>query len=121
MALLCLPWRVTNASLGYRRPTLLVNGTTYTRFKDLLAASLLRMTAGRCLRISPPTDGSKLTNQTSPRFISDITDCGFGPGERFGFTHFVLRHLLIGRFQLMRQDVWADELFDKATDMPTAN
>src|SRR2546422_22781 len=121
MTLLCLPWRVTNASLGYRRLTLLVNGTTCTRFKYLLAASLLRMTAGRCLRISPPTDGSKLTHQTSPRFIADITDCGFCPGKRFGFTRFILRHLLIGRFQLVRQDVWTDEFFDKATDTSTAN
>ena len=67
---------VTNASLGYRRPTLRVRGTTCTRFKYLLAASLLRMIAGRCLRISPPTDGSKLTHQTSPRSIADITDGG---------------------------------------------
>src|SRR5262245_5097227 len=121
MTLLCWPWRVTNASLGYTRPTLLVNGTTCTRFKYLLAASLLRMTAGRCLRISPPTDGSKLTHQTSPRFIAHITDGGFGPGECVGFPRFVLCHLLIGRLQLMRQDVWADKLFDKTTDTPTAN
>src|SRR5262252_5299778 len=121
MALLCWPWRVTNASLGYRRPTLLVNGTTCTRFKYLLAASLLRMTAGRCLRISPPTDGSKLTHQTSPRVIADITDGGFCPGECFGFTRFVLRHLLIGRFQLVGQEVRADEILNKATDTATTD
>ena len=121
MALLCWPWRVTTASLGYRRPTLLVNGTTCTRFKYLLAASLLRMTAGRCLRISPPTDRSKLTHQTSPRVIADITDGGFCPGERFGFTRFVVRHLLIGRFQCVCQDMRADEIFNKAANTATTD
>src|SRR5712691_13413398 len=106
MALLCLPWRVTKASLGYRRPALRVNGTTCTRFKYLLAASLLRMIAGRCLRISPPTDGSKLTHQTSPRSIAAITDSGFRPGKRLRLTRFVLGHVLIRRFQLLCEEVW---------------
>src|SRR2546426_12793808 len=105
MTLLCLPWRVTNASLGYRRPTLLVSGTTCTRFRYLLAASLLRITAGRCLRISPPTDGSKFTHQTSPRIIADITESGFRPRERFRLAYFVLRHLLVGGFKVLCQHV----------------
>src|SRR5262252_1368535 len=121
MALLCWPWRVTNASLGYRRPTLLVNGTTCTRFKYLLAASLLRMTAGRCLRISPPTDGSKLTHQTSPRSIADITDGGFCPGKCLRLTPFVLGHVLICCFKLLREEVGTHQFFDKAADAPTAN
>jgi hypothetical protein len=53
------------------------------------------MTAGRRLRISPPTAGSKFTHHTSPRFITDISDSGFCPFQRLSFTDFVLGHLLI--------------------------
>src|SRR5882672_875450 len=96
---------------------LLVSGTTCTRFRYLLAASLLRIIAGRCLRISPPTDGSKFTHQTSPRSIADITESGFRPRERFRLACFVLRHLLIGGFEVWCKHVGANQILDKATDM----
>ena len=51
---------VTAASLGYSRSTVLVEGTTCTRLRYLFEASLLTITAGRCFRISPPTEAAKL-------------------------------------------------------------
>ena len=51
MALLLCPSTDITASPGYRRPVLLVIGTTTTRAKFLLAASLLTITAGRVLRV----------------------------------------------------------------------
>ena len=79
------------------------------------------MLAGHCLRVSPPTDGSKLTHQTAPRSIADIADSGFGPGERLSLPRFVLCHVLIGRFQLLGQDMWTHQIFDKAADLSTTN
>jgi len=43
---------VTTASLGYNLPVLLVSGTTWTRARCLLDASLLIITAGRICLIS---------------------------------------------------------------------
>src|SRR3990172_2923042 len=79
MALLWRLFTLTTASLGYTRSLREVMGTTCTRFKYLFAASLLMMTAGRFLRISPPTEGSKLTHQTSARLIGYISNGGFSP------------------------------------------
>src|SRR5262245_51329358 len=79
------------------------------------------MMAGRCLHISPPTDGSKLTHQTSPRSIVDIADNGVGPSVLLSLPRFVLFHLLIGCFQLLRQNVCTHQVFDKAADLSTTN
>src|SRR5262249_49338694 len=76
------------------------------------------MTAGRSLRTSPPTAGSKFTHQTSPRFIGDVSDVGFGPLQRFGLARFFAGHLLIGNLQVFADDVRTNQRFDKLTDPP---
>ena len=92
-----LPWNVTDASLGYNRAVEPVRGTTCTRFRCWFAASLLMTTAGLRFRISPLTDGSKLTHHTSPRFIGDIRNRSFCPLESFCFAFFFLGHLMVCR------------------------
>lgn len=67
-----LPATVTCASPEYWQPVLPVSGTTATRARLRLAASLLIVTAGRVLRISLLTAGSNSGRQISPRFISHI-------------------------------------------------
>jgi hypothetical protein len=62
-----------------------------------------------------------LTHQTAPRSIADITDGGFGPGTRLHLTRFGLGHVLIGGFELRREDVGTHQLFAKAANAPTAN
>src|SRR5437764_12890821 len=105
MALCFLPRTLTKASLGYRRSTLVVSGTTCTRLRCLLAASLLTMTAGRSLRTSPPTAGSKLTHQTSARFIGHISHDGFGPREGLRFARLVRGHLPVSGLQVRANDI----------------
>lgn len=56
-------------SNGKTRSTLDVNGTTVTTPDARFPASLLTMTTGRRLRISPPIVGSSTANQISPRRI----------------------------------------------------
>ncbi|HZZ18378.1 MAG TPA: hypothetical protein VFE25_03365 [Opitutaceae bacterium] len=66
------------------------------------------MTAGRRFWISPPTDGSKLTHQTSPRFIRDVQDRGFRPIVSFGLTAFVRSHLPVSVRQVVSHNVRTD-------------
>src|SRR3990172_926584 len=101
MALLRRLFTLTTASLGYTRSVREVMGTTCTRFKYLFAASLLMMTAGRFLRISPPSDGSKFTHQTSPRLIGHISNGRLRPLERLGLAGFVLAHFHVRGFKVM--------------------
>src|ERR1700681_4758016 len=98
-----------------------VRGTTCSRFRCLLAASLLTMTAGLSLRTSPPIAGSKLTHHTSARFIGDISDRCLGPGQRLGFACFVAGHRLVSRLQLVTDYVGTHERFDKLADPPPPN
>src|SRR4030066_1325548 len=87
------PSTETRASLGKTFLVLLVNGTTWTLLRNLLAASLLTMTAGRTLWISPPMDGLKLTHHISPRFIFYVLDQSLRPLQSLLFAFFILRHL----------------------------
>src|SRR5262245_12134103 len=121
MALCFFPRTLTSASLGYTRSTLVVRGTTWTRFKCLFAASLLTITAGRCLRTSPPTPASKWTHQTSPRFIGHVSHGGLGPFQRLGFALFFLGHLLVGGFQIISENMRSDEGLDELADSPPAD
>ena len=72
IALLLCPPTETMASPGYCLPMLLVIGTTTTRVKWRLAASLLTITAGRVLRTSLPSVGPNSTHHTSPRIIGHV-------------------------------------------------
>src|SRR2546422_4871628 len=71
------------------------------------------MTPGRFLRISPPTEGSKFTHQTSPRCIG-VSDHCLGPFKRLSFASLVFRHLLVSGVEVKavqpRQDKRLDEL-----------
>src|SRR5438552_946797 len=103
------------------RLTLVVSGTTCTRFRCLLEASLLTMTAGRSLRTSPPTAGSKLTHQTSPRFIGHVSCGGLGPFQRFRLARFVLGHLLVRNLEVLTDDIRPDEGLDKLANASPAD
>src|ERR1035437_1035024 len=99
-------------------------GTTCTRFKYRLEASLLTITAGRVFCISPPRDGSKSTHQTSPRsmrLVSDVSDQSFRPSQRFPLPIPVRSHVAVRRLHVFRQDVWTRKLFQKLTDPPPAD
>jgi hypothetical protein len=69
------------------------------RFKYLLDASLLTITAGRVFRISPPSEGSKSTHHTSPRGIrpirGGISHYALGPFQRVALTPGIESHIAI--------------------------
>src|SRR5262245_24426566 len=79
------------------------------------------MTAGRSLRTSPPTAGSKLTHQTSPRFIGDVPHGGLGPLQRLRFARLLLSHLLVGQLQVFGDDVGPHEGLDELANPPRAD
>src|SRR6185503_17395662 len=79
------------------------------------------MTAGRLFWISPPIDGSKLTHQTSPRFIRNVSKGGFHPLMSLALTGFVRRHLSIGVGQVLGNDVRTNQAFDELADLLSAN
>ncbi|HEV2687067.1 MAG TPA: O-acetyl-ADP-ribose deacetylase [Bryobacteraceae bacterium] len=85
-----------------------------------LDASLLTMTAGRVFAISPPSDGSKSTHQTSPRstgmLARNVSDSRFGPFQRLLFPRMVGCHLAVGSLDILWQDVGTSKPFDKLTD-----
>lgn len=130
----CFPATVTEASPGYRRSTLLVNGMTTTRARFRFAASLLTMTAGRVLRNSLPTNGSgsNSTHQTSLRFIGHVFSKSVAPFQRFRFALPVGGHRPVSvvqrKFSLLntsipKHAVWMAALhLDKFdTDFPSGN
>ena len=86
ITLFLLPFTVTIASPGYNRETLPVSGTTTTRFRYLLAISLLTITAGLVFCISVPTAGSNSTHQILPRVIWR---------RQVQNTHYTIRGLLV--------------------------
>src|SRR5664279_3952107 len=94
-----------------------VSGTTWTRLRNWFEASLLTMTAGRFFLTSPPTAGSKLTHQTSPRFMCDVRDGGFCPLMSFCFASLVGPHFAIGSHEVPAENVRADQGFDEAADL----
>src|SRR4051812_35861080 len=87
-----------------------------------LAISLLTTTAGRVLRISPPTDGWNATHQSSPRrgnsagLIGYIPNQALAPRQRFGLARFLARHVRIGCFQALRRDMGPCQIIEKATN-----
>src|SRR3989304_5898750 len=87
------------------------------RLRYLFAASLLTMMAGRFLRISPPTEGSKLTHQTSPLFMGAVPEGCLGPFQRFLLAGLILRHLLVSRLELGSDNMRAHEFLDKLADL----
>src|SRR5512143_3161388 len=78
------------------------------------------MTAGRFFLISPPMEGSKLTHQTSRRFMCDVLKGDLSPLYSFFLSLFVPRHLGISRFQIGAYYMWAHQLFDEFTDLAGA-
>src|SRR3954465_13307 len=100
----------------------LVTGTTWTRFSMRLAMSLLTITAGRVLRISPPSVASKATHHTSPRrgcsagLIGHVADQPLAPGRALGFARFVRRHIGIACLEPSRRDMRPRQIVQKAAD-----
>src|SRR5579863_152270 len=78
MALRASPLSVTIAWPGYTLAVWLVRGTTIRRLRARFAPLLLTISAGRVFWISPPTDGSNATHQTSP-LRGCIADQPFAP------------------------------------------
>ena len=83
------------------------------------------MTAGRVFRISPPSDGSKSTHQTSPRstglWKGRVGDHPFGPLQRLLFAGLVGGHVAVASFDILRYDVGTSELLDELTDAAPAD
>src|SRR6266540_1088691 len=75
------------------------------------------MTAGRCLRISPPTDGSKSTHHTHRGSSSRVHYRRFDPIQGCSFTLFVLRHEMVGVFQIGSNHVRPHQPFDELADL----
>src|ERR1035441_9353383 len=104
---------------------LLVIGTTWTRFRLRLEASLLTITAGRVFWISPPGEGSKSTHQTSPRSIwpvpCHIADDTFRPLLGVALAFLVSRHFEVCSFDVLRYDVWPGEFLKELADSPASD
>src|ERR1700683_4282589 len=100
-------------------------GTTWTRFRLRLDASLLTITAGRVFWISPPSEGSKSTHQTSPRSIGPvpcyIADDAFRPFVGGSLAFLVACHFAVGRPNVLRHHMRAGELLDELADPPAAD
>src|ERR1019366_9256749 len=99
-------------------------GTTCTRFRYRLEASLLTITAGRVFCISPPRDGSKSTHQTSPRnmrLVPSVSDQSLRPSQRFPLPVLVRSHVPVRRFDVFRQDVRTRKLLQKLADPAPAD
>src|ERR1035437_2278685 len=83
------------------------------------------MTAGRVFWISPPSDGLKSTNQTSPRsrgFCEGrVSDQAVGPLQRLLFSSMVGGHVPVGSFDVLRHDVGTRELFNELADATPAD
>src|SRR4051812_48520305 len=89
-----------------------------------LAISLLTITAGRVLRISPSIDGSNAIHQTSPRrgnsagLIGHVADQALAPRQCFALARFLAGHLGIAGFQPMPRDMRPRQIVEKAADRP---
>src|ERR1019366_7447115 len=100
---------------------LLVMGTTTTRARLRFAASLLRITAGRVLRISLPTAGSNSTHHTSPRFICRIPGKRVAPLHRLGLAGLICRHGAVSAVQGGVGNIWLDQVLDELADLAPAD
>src|SRR3954452_8568233 len=84
--------------------------------------SLLTITAGRVLRISPPSVASKATHHTSPRrgcstgLIGHVADQALVPLERLGLACFVRGHIGIACLEPSRRDMRPRQIVQKAAD-----
>src|ERR1019366_6742267 len=83
------------------------------------------MTAGRVFCISPPTDGSKSTHQTSPRSMrvrgGSVSDDAFRRLQRLPFSGVVGGHVAVRSFDILRHDVGACEFFNELADSAPAD
>jgi hypothetical protein len=98
---------------------LLVNGTAWTRLSSRFAKSLLTTTAGRVLRIPPPSEGSYATHHTSPRcgglsgLIGDVRGQVFNPFRGIALALLVGGHRPIAFGQVARQHMRAGKVVQK--------
>src|SRR5665647_167836 len=79
------------------------------------------MMAGRFLRISPPIEGSKLTHQTSPRFMGAIPESSLRPFQCLRFPNLILSHHLVFGVQLRPNDVRSHQFLDELADLARPN
>lgn len=96
-----------------------------------MARSLLITTAGRVFRISPPTDGSKVTSQASPRrgdgsavtpgFVCHVGQQAVGPDFGFGLARFVGRYRGESGGEVLADDMRAGEVVQEAADAAAAD
>ena len=116
-----LPATVTCASSEYWRPVLPVSGTTTTRARLQLAASLLIVTAGRVLRISLLTAESNSGWQISPRFISHINGQRVTAGKRLSLALLVGCHCPVAVVWRGAQHVRPQQVLNTLAYPPLAN
>src|SRR5262245_1329585 len=64
------------------------------------------------------TASSKLTHQTSPRFIDSVPHGGFCPIQSLGRARLILCHLLVSDIQVLADDVGPNEGLDEFADAP---
>src|SRR4030042_6768411 len=72
------------------------------------------MTAGRFFLPPPPMEGSKLTHQTSHRFMIHILEGILCPFRSFLFPLPVLGHFSVVRLEVRAHYVWADYFLYKS-------
>src|SRR6267143_5140250 len=91
------------------------------------ATSLLTITAGLVLRISPPIEGSKATHHTSPRrgglsgLIGNIAGQVLHPLRGFALTFFVGGHRPIAFYDLLRDHVRPRKIVEESADPSSAD
>ena len=110
------------APASYPKPSwTLIANTTCTRFRRLLAASLLTITADRHSCILPPTAGAKFIHHTSPRFIACIPHQGLCPFQALPLARLVAGHLGLRRVEVGMQYMRPDQILDEPADAPRTN
>src|SRR5271166_1833971 len=96
------------------------------------AVSLLRITAGRVFRTSPPIASSNDTSQTSPRrgdgssaitagLVRDILEQGLAPGFRLRLARLVGSHGGVAVRQILFDDALAGEVVEEPADPSAAD
>src|SRR3954453_17900944 len=89
--------------------------------------SLLTITAGRVLRISPPSAASNATHHTSPRcgwstpLIGHVADQALAPVERLGLARFLRGHIGIAGLKPAGRDMRPREIVEEAADAARAD
>src|SRR5437868_15090114 len=91
-----------------------------------LAMSLLTITTGLVLRISPPSAASNATHHTSPRrggstrLIGHVADPALAPVECLGLARLVRRHIGIAGLDPFRRDARPRPIVEEAADSARA-